>query len=508
MVEIAAPRSESARGPGRAWPVGAGMGRAAPVSWRVLMVAAALLCGCVPNQPYRTIAGECTTPGCQTGSIERHTVGDSGPEYLLGIVEFDDQGEQQVGAQMDTLFDRLRAESASQDLCIVIFVHGWEHNASWDDPNVEEFRTLLARLALTEDQHAPGMLGKPRKAVGIYAGWRGRSLEGNYLATLTFWNRKDAAGRVAQGSVRELLGRARALHDTLNRTTWSGKLLLAGAEAPKGDPLRSTRMLTIGHSFGGLIVWTALAQYYTDRAAVASMAGKLGGSDQDKAIPAYGDLVVIVNPAVEAASWEPVRKIVQDMRGRDFAPWQEPVLVEVTSTADEATGIAFPLGRSLDTVTDNFVDQAERERARAAFGHYEPFVTHDVANAPQSASAQPAALSQASGPAAQAEAASLVQAECEAKAQFDAAWRRDGYLLPGWTRQFLGGARLSNRKGTGFDPNDPFWIVQTDASMIAGHSDIAEPPFVSFVTELYDGLLRGSAGCATGAKTLGMGAPG
>ena len=83
------------------------------MSWRVLIVAATLLCGCVPNQPYRTITGECTAPGCQTGSIERDTVGDSGPEYLLGILEFDGQGEQQVGAQMDALFDRLRAESAS-----------------------------------------------------------------------------------------------------------------------------------------------------------------------------------------------------------------------------------------------------------------------------------------------------------------------------------------------------------------------------------------------------------
>jgi hypothetical protein len=41
-----------------------------------------------------------------------------------------------------------------------------------------------------------------------------------------------------------------------------------------------------------------------------------------------------------------------------------------------------------------------------------------------------------------------------------------------------------------FDPNDPFWIVATDKSMIEGHSDIEEPVFVDFIRQLYDDLIR------------------
>lgn len=483
------------------------MGTALAMSLRACVLPIALgttlLSGCVANAPYRTTIGLCDTPGCETGSIERHKVNADPPiEYLLGIVEFDDQGAKHLSAQMDELFTQLKAESAEQDLCIVLFIHGWEHDAHYQDTNVEDFRKLLTKLALTESQHSPGVHGKPRKAVGIYAGWRGKSIDGD-LFPLTFWNRKDAAERIAKGSIRELLARARALHDTLNRATWSGKLQQAGAPPPRGEKLRSTRLLTIGHSFGGLVLYSALAQYYTDHAAAAVMATELSDAqEEDKVIPAYGDLVVVVNPAVEAMSWEPIRQIVKDRKATEFARWQKPVFVEVTSTADKATGIAFPLGRGLATIGQSFTSEEELREAKVAFGHYEPFLTHDLTGVPEAATRQSQAVSlvrlaQSTGKQVTAAAASLVQAECEAKKQFESRWRRDGYLLPGWTRQFSAGAVLSHRKESHFDPNDPFWIVSADASVINGHSDISRPVFVDFVRQLYDELLLDDEICKT-----------
>jgi hypothetical protein len=472
-----------------------------------MVLAASLLVGCVANTPYRTTAGPCSTPNCEIGSIEDHPVtADPSISYLLGIVEFDDQGAKHIPAQMDALFTRLEAESADQDLCITVFVHGWEHNAAFHDTNVDEFRALLETLALTEREHGTALHGKPRKAVGIYASWRGKSIDGD-LFPLTFWGRKDAAERVAKGSVRELLGRARALRDTLNRKTWSGKLLQAGAPLPRGEMLRSTRLLTIGHSFGGLIVYSALAQYYTDRAAAAMMSTALGDArDEDKAISAYGDLVVIVNPAVEAMSWEPIRQIVEGRTATAFSRGQKPVFVEVTSTADNATGIAFPLGRSVSTMGESFTNGDELAEARTAFGHYERFLTHDLTSRPEAATPEWQAVSpdrlKLDTPQQAADAfKSLVHSECMARAKFEEKWRRDGYLQPGWTRQFSAGAVLSHRKESGkegaFDPNDPFWIVSADASVISSHSDISRPVFVDFVRQLYDDLLPDDAVCKT-----------
>jgi hypothetical protein len=467
-----------------------------------MLCLALLAAACVPNSAYRTTAGFCDAPDCRTGSIERHPVkADPPTEYLLGVVEFDDQGAKYSRDQMEALFTQLQSESASQDLCLVVFVHGWQHNGNYDDPNVQEFRLLLEQLARTEAQHPPGAWNKPRKVVGIYAAWRGKSLDAAYLTDLTFWNRKDAAQRVALGSIRELLGRARALRDTIDRTTWSGTLLPASESAPAGDPLRSTRLLIIGHSFGGLIVYTALAQYFTDRAAASGMASALGHPpDQDKRIDGYGDLVVIINPAVEAIAWEPVRQLVQDRPASSYARWQRPVFVQVTSSADDATGMAFPLGRALDTVTESFISQEERRETNLAFGHYEPFWTHDLIRATDAVTKQDAAeaearTAEASPATVSAAARALVQVECQAHADFEAAWRRDGYLQPGWSRRYTSGAILTQRKDSRYDPNDPFWIVRTDGSMIAGHSDISEPVFVDFVRQLYDELLIDKVGC-------------
>src|ERR1700730_11260764 len=105
----------------------------------LLCAASPVLTSCVPNQAYRTTSGPCDTPDCQTGSIERHTIKADPPiEYLLGVVEFDDQGSKYVPAQMDTLFAQLQVQSATEDLCLVVFVHGWENNASYNNGNVRE----------------------------------------------------------------------------------------------------------------------------------------------------------------------------------------------------------------------------------------------------------------------------------------------------------------------------------------------------------------------------------
>lgn len=466
-----------------------------------LGIMAVLLTACVADRPYRTNVGVCSAPDC---SIERHAVNtEPSAEYLLGFVEFDDHGEKLVRAQMDALFAQLKEASRNQDLCLVVFVHGWEHNASYDDPNVQEFRALLEGLARSENQRAPAAWNRPRKVVGIYAGWRGRSVEGNYLPTITFWGRKDAAGRVALGSIRELLGRARAFRDTIDRTTWSGTLLPPHTKPPPGDPLRSTRLLVIGHSFGGLIVYTALAQFFTDQAAAAATAVSLGDdADSDKRIASYGDLVVIVNPAVEAISWEPIRQIVENRPARDYACGQPPVFVAVTSSADTATGVAFPLGRSLNVMTESFTSAEERKEALTALGHYAPFWTHDLTSTPAATTPQKAADRRAylrRAPAAEASRAIKQQLDAErtAHAAFEARWRKDGYLLPGWTRTYTAGAVLTQLARSPFDPNDPFWLVRADRTVIASHSEISNPIFTDFVRQLYDDLLLGVSGCSS-----------
>jgi hypothetical protein len=413
---------------------------------------------------------------CGASSLEEDRLQNyPGRSFLLGFVEVDDQGRPYIRDQIPTLFDRIEQEAQYQDLSIIIFVHGWKHNDAPTDTNVLAFRRLLQQMAVMELVRAP-TYWPARKVVGIYVGWRGLSVDAGEIAEdLTFWTRMATAHRVAEGAVREVLARAKALRDAVDATSWPGH-----------QDHRNTRLVTIGHSFGGLIVYTALSQYFIDRAVqtdvvpfARTLMAKPARTEQGegKEIVGYGDLVVVVNPAIEAMRYEPIRELMQNRRSPGgFAPDQNPVFVEVTSDADWATGIAFPAGRLVNTTFESFTSGDERREAMSSLGHYPPFWTHrlegPVAEADQNP--EPPAID--------------VDQECADFARFNAQERVHGYLKPGWQRRYRTGAVLTaNSK---FDPNDPFWIVATDKSMIEGHSDIQEPVFVDFIRQLYDDLVR------------------
>ncbi|HUC71458.1 MAG TPA: hypothetical protein VMS01_09730, partial [Stellaceae bacterium] len=142
----------------------------------------------------------------------------AGRFFLLGFVEFDDQGRPYIRGQIDTLFSRIEEEARYKDLSIIIYVHGWKHNDTAADTNVEAFRALLSQMAEMELRRAPGYW-PAREVVGIFVGWRGLSVDAGELAEdLTFWTRMATAHRVAEGSVREVLARAKALRDAIDET--------------------------------------------------------------------------------------------------------------------------------------------------------------------------------------------------------------------------------------------------------------------------------------------------
>src|SRR4051794_22545317 len=87
-----------------------------------------ILSGCVSHRQYRTSLEPCNTSirtnACESAALEETK------DYLLGFVEFDDQGWLWSRAQLKCVLDRLYAEDAKQGLLMLVFVHGWKHNAS------------------------------------------------------------------------------------------------------------------------------------------------------------------------------------------------------------------------------------------------------------------------------------------------------------------------------------------------------------------------------------------
>ena len=118
-------------------------------------------------------------------------------------------------------------------LSIVVYVHGWKHNAADTDDNLRTFRLLLADAALDE-QAKQKEFGLPaHRVVGVYVAWRGRSVAlPEPFISFTFWDRKSTAQHVAEGESRVLFSRLRGFYERQNHLAMSyqgeKKVLLKG----------------------------------------------------------------------------------------------------------------------------------------------------------------------------------------------------------------------------------------------------------------------------------------
>ena len=191
---------------------------------------------------------------CSDSYYERH------PNYEIGFVEYSERGNDFAPARTQRLIDQLKRLRPGGHR------HGGVHSRleaqrGTDDGNVASFNKALANLA------SSGVLGK-RRLVGLYVGWRGKSMHGLYSENLTYWDRKAVAEEVGRGGVAELL-----------------------AQLERIDRKDRNYLVIVGHSFGGAITLGALHDPLLER---------LLALQDGQRIRAFGDAVIMLNPAIEA----------------------------------------------------------------------------------------------------------------------------------------------------------------------------------------------------------------
>lgn len=328
--------------------------------------------GCAQKEIYRSDISEClVTPYNQCGASSFQVYNDAGFKYSLATVEIDDQGQLQKRDQLDLMLNKLKSVESA---LIIVFVHGWHHNSQGatpeehEDLNIQNFRSQLAAISTEEKNNT-----NPRRVFGVYVGWRGDSIEVDGLNVATFWDRKNTAEEVGHLGLTETLLRLEEIRDKKN----------TAESKPK------SRLVVVGHSFGGAAVFSATAQIFADRY-IKKHDSEGHHKNLDNSHEGFGDLVVLINPAFEALRYAPL----YDMAQSDCTdnPEQKPKLTILTSEGDEATGKLFPLGRSLYTLPEthnNHVERefcaskwkytlAEGEADRTTVGHFEPFFTHTL----------------------------------------------------------------------------------------------------------------------------------
>jgi hypothetical protein len=421
------------------------------------------LIGCTAERQYRTDPQvQNYNPGAtnHTRAIVEVTT-----NYTVGYVEFDDQGwlygtnRFKTQMQIDTITNRFWEELNTNGLLIVTFVHGWKHNASGSDSNVAMFHQVLNHLGLMEPKLAVKQKRPARRVVGVYVGWRGLSATMEPFQELSFWDRKDTAEQVGHGAVIELLSTLEALRTQSNRQYGSG---IAGGQR------MSTKLIIVGHSFGGDIVYSAVAPILTER-----MVENYDADGNLQTPRTVGDLVVLINPAFEAARFETVQRLAAT---KSFPPGTNCTLAVFTSTADWATGLAFPAGRRLSTLFETYEKHIDQPRADiTAVGHYQPYINYDLQSVGPSPRAKKAAAMTNDVPASvSAEQVVAVRKQVQASAN------RASVTTNDLTYAFSH-CKLVAR--TNYVRNDPVFNVAVDPNIIPDHNTIDRPVFIRFLGE-------------------------
>ncbi|MDC5813437.1 hypothetical protein [Vibrio europaeus] len=402
--------------------------------WRIgLSLMTGLLTGCLEQKIHHPVDTytllECPPEqACSTGSIE---LPEPGKPYALGFIEIDDQGVFWDREQLEQLKGYAQSLTRAQNTLIYVYVHGWQHNADGQDSNVVQFRHHLANLS----QQLPE---QDWSVLGVYIGWRGRSVAWPLLEHTTFWDRQSAAKRVADGSITEVFSYLNTL---------------------KKQSITETRVITLGHSFGGAIVFSAinklLAQELVDSSSI---------SDFDASTKGLGDLTILINPAFDALKYAHFHDL-QD-RYNQFYGGQKPILALFTSESDWATRYAFPLGnavtRSFEAkrymrtqIGQKTVLVNQSSAGRIAIGHFAPYRTHrltpvDVERQPQMTRLQSARYSMKQ-------------------------WEQ------GLPNIHFRGADLKRRAE--LPARMPYLVVSVDEALIPNHNDFSGPAFQSFLQD-------------------------
>lgn len=443
------------------------------------------LAGCTHNRPYRTMAtsdcvlvkaGECET------SV-RHALAGAEVQPFITYVEFDEQGEMHERELAKAALDELGRRASARQTIMLLFAHGWKHNAEGRDQNVEDFQTQLVKLATRINEDAK----KPINVEGVYLGWRGLSLKTPLLKETTFWARKRAAARIGLDGAAEIIAELASIR----------------ARGPT-DGGRHTLILS-GHSFGGALLYSATAHMLlrelvqaqecekrpaasskqiitlrpfsgvTSAAPTKDVQSPITAIDKCRQLSAsVADLVMLVNPAIEQARFSPIEKRAADIA---FRPGQKPVFAVFMSRDDFPTRRLFPLGRFFSTVFNLYSDSEQRHRDVNALGHVETHWTHDLdfpagmavsANNPHKPTYE-----SANGPA--------------------LSW--DQYVC-GKSNQWLAGNGTLKRISGSHSSHSPYMIVSVDGDGIGSHTDIWGEQFTDFIERfIASGVLRPEVDC-------------
>ena len=301
------------------------------------------LAGIMPNAQHQTFHGFMT-----------------GAPYQLAIVEFDDQGAvlTPTWGQMDAVAERLDFAGAGGSAGAGAGRHPGRVRAWMEARRPLGRRQSVGlpgalegdcaaragdRLARRKSSTSLGSFCRLARSLGIRIGRRHR--------------RRDLLGPAG--------GRAASGDGIAARAVRAAPSLPQSPAKAGGNPL----LVIAGHSFGGMIVFSALAQSLIE--AASAPAGKMA--------PQFADLVLLVNPAIEGSRYLPIQDLVSSPAFKNRAIRQLPVFLCAQAENDQPVGTWFPVGNIGHRLDEATIGDLEKECVTRAIGFVATFRTHTLA---------------------------------------------------------------------------------------------------------------------------------
>lgn len=419
---------------------------------------------CIDHEPYRVKIQEGKFRSINTSIAELASGSDEyrrsvescateihGEQFTLHFIEFDDSGWLWNRKRAQQILEDIKKNAEARGAVMVVYVHGWKHNAGVCDTNVGCFRDVLRYLSEAERARYGE---RRREIIGVYLGWRGASSPLPVVKEFTFFGRKAAAHAIGNGEAIEVLSRLNVIYKDL------------AIESERRGHVARSRLVTVGHSMGGAVVFSAIAGAMKDR--VVTQTPTPTTVNFAAPVDGFGDLVVLVNPAFEASIY---RSIAARSRST-FSEKQTPLLITVGSEKDHANQIAFPIGRFLGTMLHSASTNEQREATRTSLANYDPWVTHYL---------KPVA----GGLQAKAEKAP----ECGCPTPLPPWAKKDpdckGTLTPA-TLHFadggcFGSAELTRNPKLEVHRDNPFMVIRAANDVVKEHNGIFNPTFTDFL---------------------------
>jgi hypothetical protein len=273
--------------------------------------------------------------------------------YYLGFVELKENGDpypllagnDEAGRHPNTQAEVLREHLARQVAAhksnyVIAYVHGWRRDARVGGGDVADLRIFAGHVAaFLAERCVVTKRYCDTTVTAIYVGWRGAVIDEEWL--------RDRFGPEVGG----MLGRVAALPTFFSRRRVSEQIsphvvsLLQTISADVGfDPAHAneqprSHMIVLAHSLGGHLLMVGLKQSILD---------SIKNLPPNRELHApIGNLIVLLNPASEAANWTALQKAVRARKSllasaedqccvngdpHGFFPLdQPPVLVSITS---------------------------------------------------------------------------------------------------------------------------------------------------------------------------------